>query len=133
MLWGQVLQGPRDGCQIMKRHVVHTNESLFPLMEGKSVPYQPQSPTSKAAAKLVQPRAGSQRDMVLQHILTRGSYGVADHEGIRDLAEQIPSIGNAYRARRVELAKDGLIKKRAKGRVNPVSNATFGWVPSCWT
>lgn len=105
----------------MAKHIVHTDESLFPLMEGKPVPYQPHSETSKAAAKAVQPKAGSQRDIVLQHITLRGSFGVADHEGIRDLAEQIPSIGNAYRARRVELAREGLIKKRALGRVNPVS------------
>jgi len=111
------------------KHVVKQDGSLFSLMEGTTtVPYQTHSRTSRLAAGAVKHKAPSQKQQIHDHILSRATFGVADHEGIRDLASQITSISNTYRARRTELAKDGLIKKRAKGRVTPAGLEADVWI-----
>jgi hypothetical protein len=117
---------------LMARHVVHTNESLFPLMEGR-VPYVSDSTNSRAAAGAVQEKAPTQKQIVHTHIKARGIHGVADWEGIRDLKEQITSIENAYRARRDNLAKEGRIKKRHLGRTSPAGLAVDVWIDASVT
>ena len=109
---------------------IHERETFFPLLEGKSVPYQPHSSTSRAAAATVKPKAGTQRAIVLEHIQSRSTFGVADFEGIRDLKPSHPSMENAYRARRIELAEAKLIRKRAVGRTSPAGLLCDVWIGS---
>lgn len=109
-----------------RRHVVPTNESLFPLME--RVPYVSDSKNSRIAAGAVKEKAPTQKQIILSHIEACGAYGVADFEGMRDLQSQISSIANAYRARRDSLAKEGRIKKRAIGRTSPAGLPVDVWI-----
>lgn len=110
-----------------RRHVVQTSESLFPLME-RSVPYVSDSKNSRIAAGVVKTKAPTQKQIVYDHIKSRGIVGLADFEGISDLSETITSIQNAYRARRDSLAKEGLIKKRAVGRTSPAGLPVDVWI-----
>lgn len=99
-----------------------TEAPLLGLMDQPAqVPFQPQSPSSIEAAVKVQPKAGTQRAIVLEYIQRRGDDGATDFEGMRDLKDKISSIENAYRARRQSLADDGLIVLANCKRINPSS------------
>lgn len=104
------------------RHVVPESQSLFGIMERRApstLPYQPHSPTSRAASGLAKLKAGTQRWKVYQYILSRGSDGAADFEGIRDMKAELPTSENAYRPRRIELLDAGLIKFAGFTRTSP--------------
>lgn len=104
------------------KHVVSESQSLFGMMERRSpstLPYQPHSPTSRAASGRAKLKAGTQRWKVYQYILGRGSVAAADFEGIRDMKAVLPTAENAYRARRIELLDAGLIKFAGFTRTSP--------------
>lgn len=62
-------------------------------------PYQSHSPTSRAAAEAIEPKAANLRERVFHYIKTRGP--LSDNEGIA-----ISGIGGStYRPRRIELAE----------------------------
>lgn len=117
----------------MKRHVVHQSESLFGLMERRAPvltpPAQLHSETSRKAARAVEPKAGSQRGIVLAYIRSRGLSGAADFEGIAHLKDQFPSAENAYRARRGELVQLGLIRlATGMRRISPAGLECDVWL-----
>ena len=116
----------------MARHVVPTNESLFPLMEGR-VPYVSDSENSRTAAGVVKEKAPTQKQIVHDNIKSHGLHGVADFEGIRQLTGVITSVDNAYRARRDSLAKEGRIKKRALKRTSPAGLPVDVWIDASVT
>ena len=117
----------------MARQVVQTNEWLFHEPKEGKVPYVSDSTNSRIAAGAVKEKAPTQEQIVHEHIKTRGLHGVADWEGIRDLAERITSVANAYRARRDSLVKKGLIKKRALGRTSPAGLPVDVWIDASIT
>jgi hypothetical protein len=89
------------------------------------VPYQKHSPTSKAAAEAVEPRAKTLRANVLAFIRARGSHGATDAE----IQSALFMDGSTERPRRVELLEPGLIRQRgtrptASGRQAAVWIAT---------
>lgn len=78
---------------------------LFAHRDEPSAPYVPHSATSRAAAESVTPHLGEMQQRVLDAIAARGGVGCTDNEGI---ALRVVHA-NGWRARRVELAKRGLI------------------------
>lgn len=70
--------------------------------------------TSKAAARDIQPHAGTLRARILEHIRSRGIDGATDLEIERDTGIK----GSTVRPRRGELRDAGLIHKtdRVRGR-----------------
>lgn len=71
----------------------------------QTLPYQPHSETSKAAAVAMLPKAGGDRERVLSVIK---SHGPLTDEQIQDALGMNPST---ERPRRIELFKAGLITK----------------------
>lgn len=115
------------------KHVVHESESLFGLMERRAPaltpPSQKHSETSRKAARAVEPKAGTQRGIVLAYIRSRGLAGAADFEGIAALKQDCPSMENAYRARRGELVQLGLIRlATGMRRISPAGQECDVWI-----
>lgn len=117
----------------MKKHVVNEHEWLFGGHTAATAtltpPSQKHSETSRAAAKSVEPKAGSQRAIVLDYIRSRGVTGAADFEGIAALKAQHHSMENAYRARRGELVQLGLIRlATGMRRISPAGQECDVWI-----
>lgn len=85
-----------------------------------SLPYQPHSEESKEAAKLAEPKAGTQRAEILKLLrLHAGRWGYTDD----DIQRYLGLNANTERPRRIELVRAGLVEKNpdqtgtsAKGR-----------------
>lgn len=75
-------------------------------------PYQQHSATSKAAAERIEPRAGTQRAFVLDHLRDMEDCGATDEE----MQRVIPMSANSQRPRRQELVKVGLVKDSGRTR-----------------
>lgn len=77
------------------------NQLAFDLTPRRSV-YQPNSPTSKAAALRVEPSTGTKRWILLVYLRGCGPTGATDEE----MQRHAPMNANTQRPRRVELVKD---------------------------
>lgn len=90
----------------------------------KPPPAQRHSDTSMAAARRVEPSAGSKRAIVLGFLLKCGPSGATDEE----MQRGIPMAANTQRPRRVELcsggwARDSGLRRRCRG-----GDAAVVWV-----
>ena len=91
-----------------------------------TLPFQPHSATSRAAAEEAEPAAGTQRAKVLAYIRECGFHGATDEE-IQTALQMNPST---QRPRRVELFRAMLIAKAGtrptkSGRAAQVWRAIF--------
>jgi len=91
-----------------------------------TLPFQPHSATSRAAAEEAEPAAGTQRAKVLAYIRECGFHGATDEE-IQTALQMNPST---QRPRRVELVRDLLItsggtRPTRSGRAAQVWRALF--------
>ena len=73
----------------------------------RSAAYQPRSETSRAAARLVRPKVGTQRAYVLAYIESTGRTGSTMHEAAGALRLPLSSMC----ARFSELSERGLIRR----------------------
>lgn len=80
---------------------------LFDLL-ADTAPYQKHSPTSKAAAADILPRAGTLRRAVYDFIVSRHHAGATDEE----IQNVLGLEGSTERPRRIELQRGGLIEQR---------------------
>lgn len=90
----------------------------------QELPFQAHSATSEAAAKSMEPHAGSLRAAVLDWLRVRGNYGCTDDE----LFLWIAGSQNAIRPRRVELVKSGLVKDSGTTRKTRSGRAATVWI-----
>lgn len=74
--------------------------------DDESLPYQPHSETSKAAAERHAPQAATGRQLVLRAIWKAGKRGMTDKE----LQVATGLDGNTQRPRRIELVQRGLVR-----------------------
>ena len=94
-----------------------TSYSLFDLdlvrsARRASVPYQPGSDTSKAAAEAIAPYVGPQGERLYQHILRCGPCGSTDAEA----SVSIPMLRQSICARRNALMRAGRVKDSGQRR-----------------
>lgn len=87
-------------------------------------PYQPHSITSRDAARLIKPVAGTWRAKVLDYIRNNRDYGATDEEIQIGLALKT----NSELPRRVELMDAGLIKDSGRTRINVSKRDAVVWV-----
>ena len=85
-------------------------------------PYQRRSATSRAAAKAIEPRTGTDRARVLAYLRGCGDAGATDEE----IQTRLPMAANTERPRRVELK--GLIKDSGRTRVTASGQQAVVWV-----
>lgn len=76
------------------------------------LPYQQHSATSKAAAERIEPRAGTQRALVLAHLRDMEDCGATDEE----MQRIMPMSANSQRPRRQELVKAGWVVDSGRTR-----------------
>ena len=89
-----------------------------------SAPFQRHSATSRAAAKAIEPVAGTQRALIFRLIHCWNYTGVTDSEIGRELA--LP--GDSVRPRRGELLKAGLIVDSGRTRKTASGREAVVWV-----
>lgn len=75
-------------------------------------PAQRGSPTSQAAAALIEPTAGTLRAQVLAYLRERGNAGATDEE----MQTELKMNPSTQRPRRIELEKTGLVLRTAQTR-----------------
>lgn len=80
-------------------------------------PHQRHSETSVAAAKAVAPALAAMDKAVYDYIVSRGTAGSTDNEGIIAMLPTFSTIANTYRGRRISLVEKGLVEATGK-RVN---------------
>lgn len=95
-------------------------------LEQMCAPAQSHSPTSIAAAKAIEPKAGRGRGLVLDYLRSRGAVGATDEEMQIALADVMPP--NTQRPRRGELADAGLIYKSGQTRKTLSGHPAVVWV-----
>lgn len=89
-----------------------TPASLFGPVPDFRPPSVRDSPTSRAAAEAVAPRATSYREQVFRAIQAAGENGLTDEEGVN-----VTGIGSStWRPRRYELADAGRIRDSKRTR-----------------
>jgi hypothetical protein len=91
-----------------------------------SAPYQPHSPTSRAAADEIVSEASRLRRRVLAHILL--STGSTDEEG----QDALSMPGNTYRPRRVELEQAGKVSASGQHRKTKSGRLAVVWSAAPW-
>lgn len=89
-------------------------------------PAQGHSQTSVAAARAIEPSAGTLRSLVLGYVRTAGTRGATDEE-IQDGLEMNPST---ERPRRVELVEAGLVYDSTATRPTRSGRAAVVWCAS---
>jgi hypothetical protein len=89
-----------------------------------SAPHQRGSATSEAAAVAIEPRSGTLRRMVLDHLRQCGAHGATDDE-MQQALEMNPST---QRPRRVELVDSGLVKETSRTRRTRSGRQAAVWV-----
>jgi hypothetical protein len=87
-----------------------------------SAPYQPHSPTSRAAADEIVSEASRLRRRVLAHVLL--SAGSTDEEG----QDALNMPGNTYRPRRVELEQAGKVRASGQHRTTKSGRLAVVWI-----
>ena len=91
---------------------------------GGQPPHQAHSETSRSAADRAIPNAGTQRRMLFDFIVSRGSDGATDEESQRRL-----SMGaNTQRPRRRELEQSGLVVNSGRTRLTTARRKAVVWV-----
>ncbi|MBK5204334.1 MAG: hypothetical protein JJD98_02685 [Polaromonas sp.] len=91
-----------------------------------TAPYQHHSATSKAAAEAIEPRAGTQRARVLDHLRDMEDCGATDDE----MQRFIPMSANSQRPRRQELVKVGLVVDSGRTRKTAADQDAVVWIAS---
>lgn len=87
-------------------------------------PYVPRSATSRAAAILAIPRAGTQRRKVLNFLIQQGENGAIDEE----IQNALEMVANTQRPRRIELVALKLVTDSGRKRkTKAVRDATI-WI-----
>ena len=89
-----------------------------------SAPYQKHSSTSREAAELIEPRAGTIRAQVLDIIRIHGHNGMTDEE-LLSVSGLNASTG---RPRRVELTQSGLVVDSGRERRTKSGRNAVVWV-----
>jgi hypothetical protein len=87
-------------------------------------PHQRGSATSEAAAVAIEPRSGTLRRMVLEHLRACGAQGATDDE-IQHALDMNPST---QRPRRIELVNSGLVKETSRTRRTRSGRMATVWV-----
>ena len=87
-------------------------------------PCQRHSPTSRAAAVGIAPRAGTKRALVMDYIRSCSAQGATDEE----MQQCIPMAANTQRPRRVELLAAKLIKDSGRTRKTVGGDEAVVWV-----
>ena len=109
----------------MNDHHAFANAVLLEkLSQLSSAPYQRHSATSKAAAKAIEPVAGTQRGRMLAQIKEFGFFGMTD----QDFSRICFLPGDSVRPRRGELLKAGLIVNSGRTRKTPKGRDAVVWV-----
>ena len=90
----------------------------------ETLPYQPHSPTSRAAAESAKPKASALRTAVLEYLERRGSQGATDHE----MQEALSMNPSTQRPRRVELVNCGRVGPAGCTRKTPSGRNAQVWV-----
>jgi transcription initiation factor IIE alpha subunit len=88
---------------------------MFGVQDAVTLPYQPHSATSRAAAGRMIPKAGTDREAVLA-LLVRKPAGLTDEE----IQHALGINPSTQRPRRIELVRDG--KVRDSGRVRKTTS-----------
>ena len=89
-----------------------------------TAPYARGSSTSKAAAKAVEPRIGTDRARVLDCIKSCGARGATDD----DVQAALGMDGSTQRPRRVSLAEAGLVQRFGIKRLTRKGSLADVWV-----
>ena len=89
-----------------------------------TAPYARGSATSRAAAKAIEPVAGTQRALILNEILLCEDFGCTDAH----LQRVLVLSGDTVRPRRGELLKAGLIVGSGRTRKTSSGRAATVWV-----
>lgn len=95
---------PLDSGKPRKREQLDEGPGLF---DSPPPPCQRHSDTSRAAALRIEPRAGTMRRVVLDHLRACKGGGATDEE----LQVALHMNPSTQRPRRIELEKGGLIRK----------------------
>lgn len=91
-----------------------------------AAPYQHHSATSKSAAEAIEPRAGTQRSFVLDHLRDMEDCGATDEE----IQNILPMSANSQRPRRQELVKAGLVVDSGRTRKTASFFDAVVWIAS---
>jgi len=89
-----------------------------------TLPCQPHSATSRAAARAAAPCADTQRERVYSLIAYSGAYGMTDQE----IQAGLRMEGSTQRPRRIELHRAGRIAPADFTRPTPSGRAATVWV-----
>ncbi|HYE78409.1 MAG TPA: hypothetical protein VEI97_10505 [bacterium] len=89
-----------------------------------TVPYQPHSETSRAAAESVQGNVATWRALVLQYIQSMDERGCTDEEG----SEALGLGPSTYRPRRCELVEAGQVRDSGKTRLGKSGRKMTVWI-----
>ncbi|RVT91455.1 hypothetical protein EOD42_22630 [Rhodovarius crocodyli] len=87
-------------------------------------PFQPNSPTSQAAAYAIETDTNRLRRLVGDYIRRCGALGCTDEEGQNALGLS----GNTYRPRRVELFDKGSVQRTDRFRLTAAGRRAVVWV-----
>jgi len=87
-------------------------------------PYQSKSPTSRAAAEAIAPRAGTLRRAVLDFLVGLGDHGATDEE----MQTALKMGANTQRPRRVELVAGGFVVDSDQTRPTMSGKAATVWI-----
>jgi len=120
---------PGDIQRVWLQHHGHAQLSMFlpgtmEIAVNNPAPAQSHSPTSRAAALLIEGIAGTLRGQIYTLLLGCLPDGLTDEEAQEMLALQ----GNTYRPRRVELQEAGLVKDSKTVRLTKARRKAVVWV-----
>lgn len=87
-------------------------------------PAQSHSPTSRAAAKAIEPLAGELRRRVYEWLVSRGEEGSTDEE----LIDALGLASSTARPRRIELVAAGLARDSGRTRLTKARRKATVWV-----
>lgn len=109
--------------------ILREDECLFRYMDGRASVDKPKKFTTTTSRKArVSVDVEKQCGIMLRYIVGCGDAGAADFEGIRDLAEVIPTIANSWRPRRKKLFDAGFIQKASITRKSPSGCDCDVWI-----
>ena len=94
------------------------------LFAPPTAPFQPSSPTSRAASRRVRHRAGTIAERIIAELRKRSSWGATDFELEKTL--EIP--GNSLRPRRRALEVEGLVVDSGRTRATVSGCLAVIWI-----
>lgn len=92
-------------------------------MDQPRLPFQRHSPTSRAAADSMEPRAGTCLFLVFNHIVQAGWTGATDEE----IQETLGMNASTQRPRRIDLVKRGLVVDSGTTRPTHAGRQAVVW------